>query len=82
MFADGEAFVVDDFRRLTRASDGAVLWQAGEVDQGHFEELSRLGDAIAGGAGAPIPFDELVETSVVALQVDDLVHGRGSDGDA
>jgi predicted dehydrogenase len=82
VFADGEAFVVDDFRRLTRASDGAVLWQAGEVDKGHFEELSRLGDAIAGGAGAPIPFDELVETSVVALQVDDLVHGRGSDGDA
>src|SRR5262249_61747771 len=67
VFVDGEAFVVDDFKKLTRGSDGAVLWQSGEADKGHYEELSRLGDAIAGGAAAPIPFDEIVETSSVAL---------------
>ena len=76
VFCDGEAFVVDDFKRLTTASDGAVLWQSGEADKGHFEEVSRLGDAIATGGPAPIPFEELVETSAVALTVDDLIHGR------
>jgi predicted dehydrogenase/threonine dehydrogenase-like Zn-dependent dehydrogenase len=80
VFCDGEAFVVDDFRKLTKASDGSVLWQSGEPDKGHFEELSRFGDAIAASAPAPIPFAELVETSAVALQVEDCLFGR-TDGD-
>jgi predicted dehydrogenase len=76
VFCDGDAFIVDDFRKLTRASDGAVLWQHGEADKGHYEELSRFGDAIAGGGVSPIPFEEIVETSAVALQVEDLLYGR------
>ena len=76
VFADGEAFIVDDFKKLTQASDGTVLWQSSEADKGHFEEMSRLGDAIATGGPAPIPFNELVETTAVALSVDDLIHGR------
>ena len=79
VFCDGEAYVVDDFKQLTRASDGASLWQSGEIDKGHFEELSRFGDAIAAGSGSPIPFDELVETSGVALHVEDLLLGRLSE---
>ena len=82
VFCDGEAFMVDDFRKLTKASDGSVLWQAGEPDKGHFEELSRLGDAIATAGPAPIPFDEIVETSAVALQVEDLIHGRTDEQNA
>jgi predicted dehydrogenase/threonine dehydrogenase-like Zn-dependent dehydrogenase len=76
VFCDGEAFIVDDFKKLTKASDGSVLWQSGEPDKGHYEELSRLGDAIAGGGDAPIPFVEIVETSTVALHVEDLIYGR------
>jgi predicted dehydrogenase/threonine dehydrogenase-like Zn-dependent dehydrogenase len=76
IFCDGEAFVVDDFKRLTKGSDSTVLWQSAEPDKGHFEELSRFGDAIANGGPSPISFDELIETSAVALQVDDLLHGR------
>jgi hypothetical protein len=79
IFSDGETYVVDDFKKLTRASDGSVLWQNADVDKGHFDELSRFGDAIASGGAAPIPFDELVETSAVALHVDDLLYGRMED---
>jgi predicted dehydrogenase len=79
VFCDGETYVVDDFKQLTRASDGTSLWQSGEIDKGHFEELSRFGDAIAAGSGSPIPFDELVETSGVALHVEDLLLGRLSE---
>jgi predicted dehydrogenase/threonine dehydrogenase-like Zn-dependent dehydrogenase len=76
VFCDGEAYVVDDFKKLTKASDQTTLWQSGDADKGHFEELSRFGDAMAAGAGAPIPFEEIVETSAVALQVEDLIYGR------
>jgi predicted dehydrogenase/threonine dehydrogenase-like Zn-dependent dehydrogenase len=82
VFCDGEAFIVDDFKKLTRASDGSVLWQAGDPDKGHFDELSRFGDAIATGGPAPIPFEEIVETSGVALQVEDLIYGRTDDDNA
>ena len=76
VFCDGAAFVVDDFKTLTAAADASVLWQSSEPDKGHFEELSRFGDAIATGGPAPIPFDEIVETSTLALHIDDLLHGR------
>jgi predicted dehydrogenase len=82
IFCDGEAYVVDDFRKLTGGSDGTVIWQSGDVDKGHFEELSRFGDAIAAGEPSPIAFDDLVETSAVALHVQDLLfgHARGEQG--
>jgi predicted dehydrogenase/NADPH:quinone reductase-like Zn-dependent oxidoreductase len=76
IFCDGEAFVVDDFKKLTKASDSSVLWQSGEADKGHFEEFRLLGEALASGGPAPIPFDEIVETSAVALHVEDLLFHR------
>jgi predicted dehydrogenase len=79
VFCDGEAYVVDDYKALTRSSDGVSLWQSGEQDKGHFEELSRFGDAVASGGMSPIPFEELIETTAVALHVEDVLHGRLED---
>ena len=76
IFCDGEAFVVDDFKSLTRASDNAVLWESREADKGHAQQMSLLADAIRAGQPAPVAFDELVETSAVALQIEDLLGGR------
>jgi predicted dehydrogenase len=81
IFCDGEAYVVDNFQKLIRASDQSVLWQSGEPDKGHAEEFSRLGDAIAGGTPAPIAFDEIIETTAVSLHVEDLLFGRGEGDD-
>lgn len=75
LLCDGEGWLLDDYQRLTRVSDGAVLWQ-GAVDKGHLEELSRLGDAIANSEPAPIPIGELFETSALALHVEDILMGR------
>jgi hypothetical protein len=76
VFSDGEAYVLDDFKKLTKASDGSVLWQSAEVDKGHREELSQFGDAIANGGTAPIPYDELIETTALSLRIEDELHGR------
>ena len=82
IFCDGEAYVVDDFKRLIRGSDDSVLWQSHEPDKGHYEELSRFGDAVNAGGPSPISMDELIETSSVALHVEDLLFGRSRDGSA
>jgi predicted dehydrogenase/threonine dehydrogenase-like Zn-dependent dehydrogenase len=79
VFANGEAWVVDDFKSLTRASDSAVLWSAAASDKGHFKELSRFGDSIASGEPSPIPLQQIFETSAVALHVEDLLYGRAGE---
>jgi predicted dehydrogenase/threonine dehydrogenase-like Zn-dependent dehydrogenase len=76
VFCDGETYVVDDFKRLIRSSDESVIWQSSDADKGHFEELRRFGDAVASGGSPPIPVDELIETSAVALHIEDLLFGR------
>ena len=76
VFCDGEAYVVDNFQKLTRASDGNVMWQSSEPDKGHAEEFSLLGDAIATGGAAPISFEEIIETTAVSLHVEDLLFHR------
>lgn len=77
VFCDGEAYLVDDYKSLVRTSDGAVLWSSDEADKGHSEEIARWGDALCGKGADLIPFEEIVETSAVALQVEDLLFGRG-----
>lgn len=76
IFCDGEAYIVDDFKALIRASDGETLWQSETPDKGHAEELSQLADAIKNGGDAPIPFSEIVEATAAALRVEDQIHGR------
>ena len=80
VFCDGEAWVVDDFKKLIKGSDGSVIWNSAEPDKGHFEELSRLGEAIATGTASPISFEEIVETTAVALHVEDLLHYHDNKG--
>lgn len=76
VFCDGETYLVDDFKKLIRCSDGAVLWQSSEADKGHYEELRQFGTAIQSGSEAPIPLDEIIETTAVSLRVEDLLLGR------
>jgi predicted dehydrogenase/threonine dehydrogenase-like Zn-dependent dehydrogenase len=79
VFANGEAWIIDDFRRLTRASDSAVLWSASASDKGHFEELLRFGDSIVSGEPTPISLQQIFETTAVALHVEDLLYGRAGE---
>lgn len=74
---DGKAYLLDNYTSLIEHPSGTVLWSSEAGDKGHFEELSRLGDAIAAGAtDAPIPFEEIAETTAVSLHIEDLLQGR------
>ena len=78
VFCDGEAYVLDDYVSLLRARDNQALWGPETVDKGHFEELSRFGDAIAAGSAAPIPFEDIIETSAAALRIENLLIGNAA----
>jgi hypothetical protein len=55
------------------------LWSSVTSDKGHFEELSRFADALADGQPGPIPVQELLQTTAVALHVEDLLFGRSAE---
>lgn len=76
VFCDGEAYVLDDYRSLVRARDNHALWQESNVDKGHFEELSQFGKALTEGHDSPVSFPELIETSALALHIEDLLLNR------
>jgi|TARA_Y100000031_G_scaffold133003_1_gene154492 predicted dehydrogenase/threonine dehydrogenase-like Zn-dependent dehydrogenase len=76
VFVDGQAYVIDDYKSLLRIGDAEPLWESDIPDKGHFEELKRFGDAIAGGGLSPIPFDEIVETTATALYIEDRLMGK------
>ena len=76
VFCDGEAYILEDYKSLVRAAHGKVLWSSAEPDKGHAEELSCFGDALAEGRAAPIPFEHLMETTAVALHIEDLLQKK------
>ncbi len=75
LFSEGEAYVLEDYEQLKRASDDTVLWQ-GNVDKGHFNELQAWGEALSSQAASPISFAEIIETTAVSLHIEDLIFGR------
>jgi predicted dehydrogenase len=81
VFCDGEAYIVDDFKQLTKASTGEVLWSAAEVDKGQSAQMNALADSLASGGTAPIAFEEIAETTAVSLYVEDLLFGRVTPND-
>jgi predicted dehydrogenase len=78
IFCDGQAYIVDDFKSLVRASDGLALWR-GEQDKGHAREIELLGKTLAGERPSPLPVDEIFETTAVSLYIEDLICGRSAD---
>lgn len=78
VFCDGEAYVVDDFKQLIKASTGEVLWSATEADKGQATQMKMLAEALARGGAAPIPFDEIIEATAVALRVEEMLRGTGA----
>jgi predicted dehydrogenase/threonine dehydrogenase-like Zn-dependent dehydrogenase len=75
VFCDGEAYIVDDYKTLRRASDDTVLW-SGATDKGHATQIELLGLAMKKGEFAPICFEDIVETTSVALHIEDLLRAN------
>ena len=76
VFCDGEAYIIDDFKKLIKVSTNELLWSAAEADKGQSMQMRLLADAFESGGQSPIPFEEIAETTVVSLYIEDLLQGR------
>jgi predicted dehydrogenase/threonine dehydrogenase-like Zn-dependent dehydrogenase len=76
VFCDGRAYCLDDFKALRLAGTDAPLWASATADKGHAEEFGQLGLHLLGKAPPPMSVAEILESSAVALQVEDLILER------
>lgn len=80
VFAEGAAFVIDDFRRLEiyRGRKRTVVRSA--QDKGHASEIQAFVDAVTGGGPAPDPADYIASSRVTLALRDSLLRGERVDG--
>jgi predicted dehydrogenase/threonine dehydrogenase-like Zn-dependent dehydrogenase len=74
IYGAGKTFVIDDFRRARCASGGSVRTIRGRgQDKGQAGTLSAFVNSVLGNGPAPIPFDELVSTTLTTFRILDSV---------
>jgi predicted dehydrogenase len=79
IFGGGCIAVIDDFRKLELVRHGGkqVCRQRFRQDKGHAAEWRAFADSIQPGGPAPIPFEEIVSTTLATIRIaDSLRSGR------
>lgn len=70
VFADGRVLAMDDYKSVTVHGGRHRGWSASTVQKGQLEELQALADALSKGGAWPIPLEQMLATSRVALRVE------------
>ena len=80
VFAGGRAAVIDDFQSVTLAANGNSTSHKNAQDKGHTALIKAFIDAAVSGGAAPIPEDQLIETSAATIAaVESLRSGERID---
>jgi polar amino acid transport system substrate-binding protein len=76
IFGDGKVAVIEDFRESRLYSGGKKrIFKTSKVDKGHREEMETFIDSILGGLSPPIPFEDMVITSLTTFRIIDSLKG-------
>jgi predicted dehydrogenase len=70
----GRSFYLTDFKEL-RSIGSSERKERGKADKGHVEELERWGAHLNGEAEAPIPFEDLVNTTKASIALKEAIEG-------
>lgn len=70
IFADGKVFSLDDYKAVRIYGGRHKGWTSKSPQKGQFEELQALADTLLRGKDWPIPLDEQLAATRVALEVE------------
>jgi predicted dehydrogenase len=76
VFCNGVAVVVDDFRHMTIYGEKVRKSKLKRQDKGHAAELKAFVQAIEQGKPAPIPFEEIYNSSLATFAVLESIRER------
>ncbi|MCE9590347.1 MAG: bi-domain-containing oxidoreductase [Planctomycetes bacterium] len=74
LFADGVAYVLDDYRTLTVAGSRKAGVNTRVVDKGHAAELDTFITAVRVGGDWPIPLWQQAQATRIAFDVEDAIR--------
>jgi len=75
LFVDGKVIQLDDYRSVSVAGGRYKGWNSQTPDKGQLEELRALSAALKGDTAWPISLEAQLETSRVALSVEQQLKG-------
>ncbi|HYH78708.1 MAG TPA: hypothetical protein VEX86_02905, partial [Longimicrobium sp.] len=78
LFVDGKALVLDDYESLTVVGARAGGLKLRAQDKGQKDELAAFGRAVREGGEWPIPLWQQLETSEIALRVEDALRSSSA----
>lgn len=67
IFGGGQVGVIDDFKSLQTCRNGKSKTESFAQDKGHSAEVTAFAAAIAAGAESPIPWEQIVATTVASI---------------
>ena len=76
VYCDGECYLLDDYKSLTKSSEQKVLWHNENTYKGHSNQMAEVAKFLTGEANSLPAVSDLFETTAVALLVEDLLHDR------
>ena len=75
VFADGRVISMDDYKSVTVHGGKHAGWSAQSAQKGQYEELVALAHSLREGKAWPISLADQLQTSRVALKVEELLAG-------
>lgn len=74
IFCDGKSCIIDDFCRMTYSHGGKKQVIDAPQDKGYRNEVNAFFNAMLEGKKAPIPFEQIVETSLVTFGINESIR--------
>ena len=75
IFVKDRSIIIDDFRKLILPDQPKHNWTSKSADKGHLAELKAFAQTTRKGAPLPIPFDEMVSTTLITFQIHQMLTG-------
>ncbi len=74
IFGDQEVCIIDDFKKLLFSEDGKTKEIKQNQDKGYANEIRAFFDAIRNGGTSPIPFSEIIETTLATFAINESLQ--------
>ncbi|MCK4252783.1 Gfo/Idh/MocA family oxidoreductase, partial [candidate division WOR-3 bacterium] len=74
IFGDEKVCVINDFREAIFSSEGKQTKAKKSQDKGFRNEISAFFDAIKNGKSSPIPFEQIVETTLATFAINESIN--------
>ena len=74
IFGDEKVCVIDDFREAIFSSEGKQTKRKMAQDKGYKNEIQSFFDVIRNGKPSPIPFEQIVETTLATFAINESIN--------